>query len=1680
MAENVNLGITLQIRNVSFQKLASEQIRKQLSKDISEINTDTGGLLANFNQINAASEKFSRRISTIARLVDRGFDLKDQNVKAFFDSLDKGGQVAVTRLVTLRKALRDLQTGSIDADVFNEIVNTKVLPDNNLQAQQAKEFNSLVRRTIDEAGASYERLTLKIQSENAKQLQDLEKSVEDQKRIFIEGALAEQKAREKARVSSASSAVSGDTRINENEDQTRIAELRRNIQDRAAEQAATESLRQRQAGAAAQLDIARQEAENATRIKTLREDILARAQEAEDSARRLNVLEEKNREVYDQQLRSIIKRQALAKETLAGVGERLRQQPSQEFIALSNFANADPRSLVNVSPPGGGPPRPPVAGGGSEDFFSDDDAARRTVTRLRSIVAQQGKFNGLVQRFGELTGLAAKRYGAFLLGTFAITRLTSAFAAANQEALVFERLIGRLSQTIRVFNDTTEQARSRGLAVGDAILEAGRRTGVASNEIAQGVVEIAQAGNEQLGALQFVADQLANTQLSASFDDIKSTAEGLIAVQGQFNLQLSDTGNLLDKINQVSVEYAVESGNFFEAVKRGGATFAGLGGTFEEFIEYLTLIRSATRETAPTLGVFFKTGLGRLSKSAQQQIFSEFGVDAPGQGRSVIDQLRDLANNQQFQSLSDTERIRTTIALFGAQQAGRGEALLRELGRESGRERTVQDAIGESSGSVSRDIKVVEEDVGRSIGRITQSFQSLFNVLLQDQSVRKFFSSFADALTAISNFASNNRETLNFIVRLTAGVIALSVAFQGLKFVKGLNLGLTGGIGAGADSSFSAGGFRNSRFGRFLNRQNAARIGAVGGIAALGIGGFVNDRLNSAAVSNGLEVSTNQRILSGGLNGAALGASIGLLVGPIGAAVGAAVGGLIGAISENTSSLRELARSNLSAAFNNASRSGALGFRQQGLLSEAIRDSAQSTGFFTNLVNSGGTGQSFNPDNLRNIFRTNNSDFVTLSSQVLRQSNFEVDASTTSEQFARQANLALVRFFNDTLDPGRTNLGIQSVVQEFVNKFINDVLDSEKELNRIRTSLANDSAIKDFDTSILEDIFQNLQSAARGFELNLKIVNSGFDRLSQSLSRIITDFTSLRQTSLASDDVAFRNSVGVNLSNITSRRNSFVDQANFLLGTSGTTEGSAFRDEIPLLIKSLREVELPTQGAAAELDVVQNIENLVNTTLSGFSKDVRASVIDVLGTIKASTGDLQSALQIFLSADFDPSKFADNAFQLEKITQSLRESFGKFVENVNLLSQKTLENNTVLQQLFSERSTIERQIVDSLISTNENRITSVSDRNVSDVLGNFFASSSANRSNFSSNFDTSNIGRELNKSFSNLVAAQREFSRLESSGASPQVQAQQELIVTDNIIKYNDALRLANERQTDLTRSLDLVNKAIGSFQDALNTTRGGLRSLGQVALQADPAELRNQGSLLEGFRRFITGGSGSLDENIRSSVGRLGSTEQAQSLIKALENVANLPIARDAGGLLTGQDAINILLEEIGLRSFGTASGRGRSGRNEIEELLNEQRENLKQAQEAEARLREEQIGLQKDLLKLNQTNIEALEANSSSLAKNTTALEALKTVLQEQITTLNSSLVDPERTSNILNANLQVQVDDIKVSFDTQNLSQFGQNAVADALNRVGQVLTDLYIDEPEKLAKVKLLNVQANRIT
>jgi hypothetical protein len=1412
--------------------------------------------------------------------------------------------------------------------------------------------------------------------------------------------------------------------------------------------------------------------------------------EQQKNSERLQKLEANVNREYERRIELIRRQQQITRELLATVDKKSLSNPSNELSQLVRFANDDPRNFVAPpGPAGGGPPKPPTGSVGGANFFNDDGEARRTVSRLRSIVTQQEKFGSTVRRFGELAGLATKRYSAFLLGTFAITKLTAAFSAANQEALQFERLIGRLSQTIRVFNDTADQARERGQAVGDAILQAARRTGVASNEIAAGVVEIAQAGNEQLGALQLVADQLANTQLSASFDDIKSTAEGLIAVQGQFNLQLSSTGDLLDKINQVSVEYAVESGNFFEAVKRGGATFAGLGGTFEEFIEYLTLIRSATRETAPTLGVFFKTGLGRLSKSAQQQIFSEFGVDAPGQGRSVVDQLRDLSESGKFQQLSNTERIRTTIALFGAQQAGRGEALLRELGnqarqRDSG-QRTVRDVIGGSAGSVGRDIKIVEEDVGRSLGRMAQSFQTFFNVLLQDTSVRSFFKNFADLVGVLADFANNNRSVLNFIVRLTAAVGLLTVAFQGLKFVKGFQLGLgtsRGGIDAASGVTGFAGG-AGRQFGGGIRgavgRFGTGRLTGLAGLGVIGASSFLEDRNINSDRANGIEISRSRRVSSGALNGATIGGGIGFVAGPIGAAVGAAVGGLVGAVIANTQATNENTRAFLDEQLKNLNVSD-----QKSLTKFSTEFNSK---FLSNnvptLVDSvlgrtTGQIQNRNAQEVGGTLQGRQSDLTTILSRGISSSQFKPEELVDVGTF----RIALTKNFNKSLNSA-FNSGNNAVLGQdlldIARKAIESI-DLEKELRNRQISSQNSVASNIFDTSELEVFLSVLKNFANGVELSSQLIVNKFKQLSVSLNSIVTDFTEIRKVSLSENSKDFSSSVGLSIDALNKRRDNFVNRANILRSAVGPSEGIGLlgqrtTEDRGSLIRILKEVQLPTQGAAAELDVVQNIENLVQATLQSFSLETQLAVGDILRTLAASTGDVQSALSLFTSDTFDAAQTGDEIFQVGRIIEAIRPAFEEFLNSVNSLSDSLLANNRKIIDLNAQKFDLESSISDikdtisAIRSPNEigNPANQLAQRSLSDittnrVLGTGRIDQFSNQSN-----------RDLVNNSGELIRKQNEFSNLQSSGASVEAQARKQLEVTAALNKYESSLATSEIQQSKLSKALDIAVNAVGIFSDALENTKGSLRNLGNSFLNDDPNKIRSQGSLVRGFNNFVGNDPNGIDSGL-SRTARLLSKEQLKELLEGLDRLGTLPARQTQNGnIVSFEELASRLREQLGINSFGGASGvNDKQGRGIIEFLLKTQKDNVENAQKAQKLILEEQRKVQEALLTVNGQQITGINKNNTLLQSNNEALTRLEETLRKQVENINKGA--SAIGSQTLTGDLAVNVAPITIQFATDNLKEFGQSAVASALNEVGATLVKMFEDDPQKLALARELTV------
>jgi hypothetical protein len=168
-----------------------------------------------------------------------------------------------------------------------------------------------------------------------------------------------------------------------------------------------------------------------------------------------------------------------------------------------------------------------------------------------------------VESFGSAAALAFKRYGAFLVGTFAITRIVSIFGQATDAAIQFEAQMTKVEQ---VTTSTNKQLLNISKSIRDAAIE----TGTSIVDIADAVQTFAQAGFTDPKQLAKVANDLAKIPLAATFGDIKSTSEGLIAIFGQFNKTLDDTGRILNLVNQFSADYAVESKDLFEGVKRAG------------------------------------------------------------------------------------------------------------------------------------------------------------------------------------------------------------------------------------------------------------------------------------------------------------------------------------------------------------------------------------------------------------------------------------------------------------------------------------------------------------------------------------------------------------------------------------------------------------------------------------------------------------------------------------------------------------------------------------------------------------------------------------------------------------------------------------------------------------------------------------------------------------------------------------------------------------------------------------------------------------------------------------------------------------------------------------------------------------------------------------------------------
>ena len=409
---------------------------------------------------------------------------------------------------------------------------------------------------------------------------------------------------------------------------------------------------------------------------------------------------------------------------------------------------------------------------------------------LREISSQIAEASNAMEQFGRQSGLAAKRFAAFTITAGAIIQFTSSVKQAISSAIEFDREIIRLTQ---VSNDSAADVGK----IGSEVSRLATSYGVSSKELINTAVTLKQA-NLTLKETKDALEALAQSALAPSFDNLKDTTEGAIAIMNQFNISSRELGGALGAVNSVAAEFAVEAQDLIEGVRKAGGAFRSAGGDLNEFLALFTSVRQTTRESAESIGTGLRTIFTRIQRNDTVEALKEIGV----QLRFTAEEARsagDLGLTNQF--VGPYEAIkRLSVALNELRSTDpRFSAIVEELGGYRQISKVIplvqefavsQKALGTAqagSASLATNAAQAQEAFGVKIQKVAEQFNSFVRDLTNTSSFRTIVDLMLQGASAAIQLADSLKGILPIItaiaaVKFTQGITSFAKGFASTAF----------------------------------------------------------------------------------------------------------------------------------------------------------------------------------------------------------------------------------------------------------------------------------------------------------------------------------------------------------------------------------------------------------------------------------------------------------------------------------------------------------------------------------------------------------------------------------------------------------------------------------------------------------------------------------------------------------------------------------------------------------------------------------------------------------------------------------------------------------------------------------------------------------------------------------
>lgn len=366
------------------------------------------------------------------------------------------------------------------------------------------------------------------------------------------------------------------------------------------------------------------------------------------------------------------------------------------------------------------------------------------------------------EQAGEVFGATARRFGTFVVVSKIFNIVSDSIGRSITEAVKFQHEMVRLAQI----------GGTSAAAIADISQEIGRLSttmGASSKELSEVSVTLRQAGfaaNE----VKIAMDALAKTSLAPTFDSIKDTTEGVIAMRQQFGVSAEEIERRLGAINTVAGEFAVESQDIVTGIKKAGAAFKAASGdfstgeqAFNQFISLFTSVRNTTRESAEEIATGMRTIFARVQSNSVSNSLKDmginlrftaeeakvFGKDVTGQFVGAYEAVRRLSAATRNLPTTDPRFTQIVEQLGGFRQISRVIPLLQQFGTAQ-KAYTIAQA---GANSLTLDAAKAQDSLIVKTGKLTESMNELLRTFLDNKGIQTMVSGFLDIATAAAQFA---------------------------------------------------------------------------------------------------------------------------------------------------------------------------------------------------------------------------------------------------------------------------------------------------------------------------------------------------------------------------------------------------------------------------------------------------------------------------------------------------------------------------------------------------------------------------------------------------------------------------------------------------------------------------------------------------------------------------------------------------------------------------------------------------------------------------------------------------------------------------------------------------------------------------------------------------------------